>query len=129
MVSISAKKDPLALKALAGFSDLQVDALDRFMSGLDGVKGTDDDEYIASSEELTQVVGDVLEGTVISNQISILTIKVTVREGDASFTLTGTIDTQAPAAGAGPEGGSELQYPFLFLELKEEPSMNNSSPS
>lgn len=118
--------DPIALRAFAGMSDLQIQALNEFIAGLDGQRGTEDDQYFASSEELSVVVGDLLEGAILDNQITVLTIKVTVADGQSAFTLSGTIDTQSQASGGGGENAANLQYPFLFLEIKEEPSMNNN---
>lgn len=117
----------LALMALAGLGEDQAYIIEEHLKGLDEEMGTEDDNYIADNQELQDVVGDLPRGIPLNSQISVLTIKVTVQERSNAFTLIGTINTQTQASGS--SNGDNLQYPFVFLEVKEEPGMNNAQPS
>lgn len=120
--------EPLALQALAGLDDIMIDTIDTFRSGLDGVVGTADDVYFESTQEFTDLVGDIAGiGNLLTTQINIMTIKVTVQEAGSAYTLIGVVNTQTQAAGGDSET-SQLQYPFVFLEVREEATMNTGSP-
>lgn len=118
---------PLALQALAGLNEIQVETLQDYMAGIDREFGTDDDNYFASGGEISDVIGEMERGTPITQQISILTVKVTVQESGSAYSLIGTFNTETQATENSETG--DLQYPFLFLELREEPGMNNARPS
>ncbi|EDY83500.1 hypothetical protein VDG1235_3127 [Verrucomicrobiia bacterium DG1235] len=49
-------------------------------------------------------------------------------EGGYSYTLIGTLSVQTEAPALEQSGGN-LRYPFLFLELREQPGVNNARPS
>mgnify|MGYP006078005053 CR=1 FL=1 len=118
---------PLALMTLGGLGELQVKAIYDYLDGVDNVIGTGDDNYFASQEEMMEIVNELDDAIAIDFQISVLTIKVTVQEGGSAYTLVGTLDLNQTASidATGEEGGS-LEYPFLFLELREQPGMNNA---
>lgn len=117
----------LALRAAADLDDLDKELITDFMEGLDGRLGTPDDNYFASQDDLGAVVVDLPAGAPLGFQISALTIRVTVEEGGYSYTLIGTLDAQVEAPSNDASGGN-LLYPFLFLELREAPGMNNARP-
>ncbi len=117
----------LALRALADLDDLDKLAIDQFRSGLDGELGTGDDNYFSSRDEILEALGDIPAGAPLGSQISVLTTKVVVSDGGYSFALIGTMNLTAEAPSLeGAEGN--LNYPFLFLELREEPGANNARP-
>ena len=118
---------PLALLSLAGLNEIQIETIEEYLAGLDGEPGTEDDNYFANGGELSDVIGETERGTPLSQQISVLTVKVVVQEKGSSYSLIGTLSTDLETSENGETG--ELEYPFLFLELKEEPGMNNASPS
>lgn len=118
---------PLALEALAGLNEIQVETLNDYLAGIDREIDTDDDNYFATGGEISDVLGETEAGVPISNQISILTIKVTVQESGSAYSLIGTISTEGQPTENSETG--ELQYPFLFLELREEAGMDNVRPS
>jgi len=118
---------PIALQSLAGLNEIQVETLQEYLAGFDGIYGTEDDNYFAAGGEIADVIGETEAGVSITHQISILTIKVTVQESGSAYSLIGTISVDSQGEGNSETG--ELQYPFLFLELREEPGMNNARPS
>ena len=118
---------PIALESLAGLNEIQIETMQEYLQGFDGVYGTEDDNYFATGGEITDVIGETEAGVSITHQISILTIKVTVSESGSAYSLLGTLSVDSQG-GENSETG-ELQYPFLFLELREEPGMNNARPS
>lgn len=118
---------PLALRAMADMDDIDVQLIQDYLEGLDGQIGTADDNFFSSREDLAAVLGDVPTGAAVGNQISVLTVRVTVEESGYSYTLVGTMNTQSEAP-ALEESGGNLKYPFLFLELREEPGANNARP-
>lgn len=118
---------PLALMSLAGLNEIQVETIQEYLAGFDGEMGTADDNYFANSGEMSDVIGDVGSGVPISQQISVLTVKVTVQESGSSYSLIGTFSTDTETTENGESG--DLEYPFVFLELREEPGMNNANPA
>ena len=117
----------LALRAMADLDELDKELIDDFLKGFDGQLGTDDDNYFGTREEIRAIVPDAPPGSALGNQISVLTIKVTVEESGYAYTLIGTLDVNATAPSGGKNQGN-LQYPFLFIELSEEPGANNARP-
>ncbi|MDQ8181813.1 type II secretion system protein GspK [Pelagicoccus sp. SDUM812005] len=117
----------LALRAIADLDEFDKQAIDEFLKGFDGQLGTSDDNYFATADDVAAVLVDIPEGAPLGFQISVLTIKVTVSEGGYQFTLIGTlsVDTEAPAL---EQSGGNLSYPFLFLDLREQPGSNNARP-
>ncbi len=118
---------PLALQALAGLDEIQVETIRDYLSGFDGELGTADDNYFANAGEMSDVIGEVGSGVPITQQISVITVKVTVQESGSSYSLIGTFSTDTETTENGETG--DLEYPFVFLELREEPGMNNANPS
>ncbi len=118
---------PLALQSLAGLNEIQIETVQDYLAGLDGEMGTSDDNYFANSGEMTDVIGEIERGIPISQQISVLTVKVTVRESGSSYSLIGTFSIGTETTENGETG--ELEYPFVFLEIQEEPGMNNANPT
>jgi len=118
---------PLALMSLAGLNEIQVETIQDYLAGFDGEMGTADDNYFANPGEMSDVIGDVGSGVPISQQISVLTVKVTVQESGSSYSLIGTFSTDTETTENGESG--DLEYPFVFLELREEPGMNNANPA
>ncbi|MBK1878053.1 general secretion pathway protein GspK [Pelagicoccus mobilis] len=117
----------LALRAMADLNEFDKQAIDEFLKGMDGELGTGDDNYFSSSEDISAVLVDVPEGAPLGHQISVLTVKVTVREGGYAYSLIGTLSatTEAPAL---EQSGESLRYPFLFLDLREQPGADNARP-
>lgn len=118
---------PLALRAIADFDDIDMELINDYLKGVDGQLDTEDDNYFASQEDISSVIVDIPSGAPIGNQISVLTVKVTVEESGYSYTLIGTMQTQSEAP-AMEESGGNLNYPFHFIELREEPGANNARP-
>lgn len=118
---------PLALRSLADLDDIDVSILNDYLAGFDGVVGTADDNYFATREDLGAVLANLSSGAPVGNQISVLTVRVTVEEYGYSYTLVGTLSTESEAP-AIEESGGNISYPFLFLELREEPGANNARP-
>ncbi len=118
---------PLALRAMADLDDLDISLIDSYLKGLDGLRGTADDNFFTTRDDLAAVLGEVPAGSNLANQISVLTIKVTVEESGYSYTLVGTMNVQSEAP-ALEESGGNLRYPFLFLELRELAGANNARP-
>ena len=118
---------PLALRALADFDELDMGLIDDYVEGLDGRKGTSDDNYFASPDDIASVI-ELPQGTPVGTDISILTIRVTVAEGLYRYTLVGTLNTTSEAPSNDALQGN-IQYPFLFLELREEPGFNDALTS
>ncbi len=116
----------LALRAIADLDEFDKQAIDEFLRGLDGQLGTSDDNYFATADDVAAVLVDIPDGAPLGFKISVLTVKVTVREGDYSYTLIGTlsVDTEAPAL---QQSGGNLRYPFLFLDLREQPGASNNA--
>lgn len=117
----------LALRAMADLDEFDKQAIDEFLKGLDGELGTADDNYFSTADDVAAVLVDIPDGAPLGHQISVLTIKVTVREGGYSYTLIGTmsVTTEAPAL---QQSGESLRYPFLFLDLREQPGADNARP-
>ncbi len=118
---------PLALRAMADMGDLELALVQDYLEGLDGAQGTADDNFFASRDDIAAVLGDVPPGAPLSYQLSVLTITVTVEESGYSYALVGSLNTQT-AAPALEDSGGNLNYPFLFLELREAPGSNNARP-
>jgi type II secretory pathway component PulK len=138
----------LALRAYAGLSDAQLRALAEYRAGADRVPGTADDRYFASSTEVTQVLGELPRGVTIGVGVSVLRINIAVVEaGGGSFVLEAVVQpgrggtkaaagasggrsTGGRAAGVGGTpaagGASTVNYPFVFLELREDVGQNQS---
>lgn len=144
----------LALRAYAGFSDPQIQALETYLAGADGMRGTEDDRYFANNQEIAQVLGELPQGVSLSAGITTLRIRVEVSEPDGRYALEAVVQP-ANSGGGGPvaaqngsgrqqprandprqqqqqrragsgAGQADLQYPFVFLELTEDVGQNLS---
>ncbi|MDQ8187343.1 type II secretion system protein GspK [Pelagicoccus sp. SDUM812002] len=117
----------LALRAIADLDEFDKQAIDEFLKGFDGQLDTADDNYFATADDVAAVLVDIPEGAPLGHQISVLTIKVTVSEGGYSYSLIGTmnLDAEAPAL---QQSEGNLRYPFLFLDLREQPGSINARP-
>lgn len=122
-VNVNAASD-LALKTLVGFNDLEIDAIREYLLGDDKVANTEDDNYFESSDELLSVSGGDGESLPVDFVISVLTIEVTVRQGGSSYTLVGTLNTESTASVESSDNDGNIEYPFLFLEIKERPGID-----
>ena len=118
---------PLALQAMVDLDEFDMDLINDYRMGADGKVDTEDDNYFASPSDINDVIVDIPRGAPLGNQISVLTIKVTVEEGSYSYTLFGTMKTELEAPAMEASGGN-LNYPFHFIELREEPGINNARP-
>lgn len=143
----------LALRAYAGYGDPQLNAMRLYLAGADGIRGTEDDRYFASTEEVSQVMGAFPEGANLGVGISVLKVHVEVRQGDGRYALEaivqpsqggGGAQTTRPSGDTQPitpqqlqqqqrqrqstqgSGESEIPYPFVFLELTEDVGHNQS---
>ena len=127
----------LALRAYAGFGDLQIQALNDYLAGLDGIRGTDDDRYFASPAELSRVFPEIPGGVQLGASTTLLRIRVEVSEGsaDTTFALEAVVrpgqgGTGGQSRGPGRREGSltdaQVAYPFVFLEIREDVGQNGS---
>jgi general secretion pathway protein K len=137
----------LALRAMGGVSDPQIDALRRHLAGADLAPGTADDRYFASAAEIAGVMGGLPEGMKLDTKINVLRIRVRVDEGGNDFVLEAVVhpgrgasgslgggrgdrNNSAPAgAPAGDDaigGATQVSYPFVFLEMTEDVGHNSS---
>jgi len=118
----------LALRAIADLDDVDKEAIDSFRKGIDGILGTEDDAYFANAEDLAAVLLDVPEGSPLDQRISVMTVRVTVSDSGYSYTLVGTFDVNAQPPTTS-DGDGNLSYPFLFIELREEPGADDARPA
>jgi type II secretory pathway component PulK len=133
----------LALTSLGGLSELQIEAIVDYRSGMDGIVGTEDDRYFASQEELLEVIVEMPEGNALSVTSKVISIEIQVTEGNADFSLRAVIsldgsgsfedssqttqkDSTSPSQTT-PSGQSN--YPFVFLELTENVAINETIAS
>ncbi|MBE2213801.1 MAG: general secretion pathway protein GspK [Opitutaceae bacterium] len=136
----------LALRALGGVSDPQIDALRRHLAGADLALGTADDRYFASAAEIAGVLGPLPEGIRLDTKINVLRVRVRVDEGGNDFVLEAVVQPGRGAsgnlsggrsdqnnsrpAGAPAEsasgGATQVSYPFVFLEMTEDVGHNSS---
>lgn len=135
----------LALRALGGVSDPQIDALRRHLRGADGIAGTADDRFFNDSGEIAGVMGALPEGVRLDAKVNTLRVRVRVDEGGNEFVLEAVVqpghgasgrvsggrsDRNGPA-GAPTDGDSfggamQVSYPFVFLEMTEDVGHNSS---
>jgi general secretion pathway protein K len=127
----------LALRAYVGFGDAQIQALNDYLAGLDGIRGTDDDRYFASPAELSKVFPEIPQGVQMGSGTTLLRIRVEVSEGsaDTTFALEAVVrpgqgGTDGQSQGPGQREGSltdaQVTYPFVFLEIREDVGQNGS---
>ncbi|MCH6257516.1 type II secretion system protein GspK [Puniceicoccaceae bacterium K14] len=122
-VNINAASD-LALRSLVGLSETATENVREYLNGDDEIPNTADDNYFESADELASIAAGVDEGISVDFQISVLTIEVTVQQGGGSYTLIGTITTESTASVETSDGESNIEYPFLFLEIRERPGID-----
>lgn len=122
----------LALRAYGGFGDPEVAALRDYRAGADGIRGTEDDRYFATRDELTAVLPVLPEGVQLGVTAGAIRVRVEVTEGDGRFALEAVVQSGQGTSGR-PAGGSgaaaataQVNYPFVFLELREDVGQNES---
>lgn len=103
-------------QALAGVYGFDADALEDFLAGSDGRLGTDDDEYVDSTEALQQagIYEDPDAGSPqLGFQAGTLKVESSVTFGDKRFqinalvALEGSDNGQNDASGGGSDGGAD----------------------
>jgi len=130
------------------FNDGQLAALGSVLDTVDGPRGSPGGRFFKSMQELTAQVGPLPAGSTVSVRCQVLNLLITVREGRAEFRLRAVIRTDATgtsATGGGQNaspsarstgsnrttvGGTagvptQIEYPFRFLELVEDPPPTN----
>ncbi|MBL4574706.1 MAG: general secretion pathway protein GspK [Opitutaceae bacterium] len=133
----------LALISVGGLSELQVEAIMDHRAGSDGIIGTEDDRYFASQEELLEVIVEMPEGSVLNVISKIMTIEIQVTEGNADFFLRAVVsldgsgsfeeasqtEQKNSSSSSQATTSDESSYPFIFLELTEDVSINETIAS
>ncbi len=127
--------------------DRQLASLSRALDTVDGARGSAGARYFRSVSELADQAGALPPGGKFGVQSEALGIVVTVREREAHFRLRAVIRTDAggttsptrrsgganpaPVPAAGSAGGAtgQLEYPFRFLELVEDPPPSSIADS
>ncbi len=130
------------LRGCGVLGDKQIDALSLVLDTPGEVRGSLGGRYFRSLSELSAKLGALPEGGNLGVRTTVLGVVVTVRERQTEFRLRGVVRTDetgkpAPvksgaaggrsvptASGSGsgkPGAGTEIEYPFKFLELVEDP--------
>ncbi len=94
------------LTVLARLSGFDKEALDTYISGSDGERGTPDDRLINSREHPFFPTGMAGSGGLADLQSQVLKVEVDVKRGESSFLLT----TIASWTGANPSASTEQMY-------------------
>ncbi len=133
--------------------DAQLNALSMVLDTPEAPRGSAEGRYFRSVSELAEKIGPLPAGLNLGVRTTVLGIVVTVRERQAEFRLraivrtdasgknsktsaqagrsTGTASRTAGAVGGTVGAGAEVEYPFKFLELVEDPpptSIADSQP-
>ncbi len=133
----------LALTSLGGLSELQIEAIVDYRSGMDGIMGTEDDRYFASQDELLEVIVEMPEGNTLSVTSKVMSIDIQVTEGNADFSLravvsldgSGSFEDSSQIIQSNSTSSSQTttsnqsEYPFVFLELTENVAINETIAS
>ncbi len=138
-VNLNTVPDDL-LRVSGLLDDRQLASLARVLDTTDGVRGTAGANYFRSLGELGDQAGALPADGRFGVRCEVLGVTVTVRERQAEFRLRAIIRTDtggttnrggaAQSAGAVANGGqAALEYPFLFLELVEDPPPSTIPPS
>ena len=132
--------DVLRLSGVLG--DKQIDALRMVLDAPGAPRGSADGLYFRSLSELSEKLGVVPAGGNLGVRTTVLGVVVTVRERQTEFRLRAIVRTDETgkpsvaktvatgsrsvpsatgAASGKPGAGTEIEYPFKFLELVEDP--------
>ena len=124
------------------FDERQLNTLGQVLDNPDAPRGTAGANFFRSLSELSAKIGELPAGPELGVRTTVLGIVVTVRERQAEYRLRAVVRTDStgknataqrsgtgnrtaqPTAGAvdGTTGaGTEIEYPFKFLELVEDP--------
>ena len=137
------------LRVSGTLDDKLLNALSLVLDTPDAPRGSAAGRYFRSLSELAEKVGPLPSGLNLGVRTTVLGVVVTVRERQAEFRLRAIVRTdtsgkntsaksstsgntpKVPAAAAASEG-AEIEYPFKFLELVEDPppsSIADSQPT
>lgn len=132
------------LRAAGSIGDPQLEAIADYLAGADRTRGTGDDRYFATTEELLNVIVEMPPGLTLGVDISILGIRVRVTEGNAVFELKAVVSldgsgipsvatgtgraASSPTTSARTGSATSVEYPFVFLELTEDVTHNEIAP-
>ncbi len=133
----------LALTSVGGLSEIQIEAIVDYRSGMDGIMGTEDDRYFASHDELLEVIVEMPEGNALSVTSRVMSIEIQVTEGNADFSLravvsldgSGSFNDSSQTTQSNSASSSQIttsnqpDYPFIFLELTENVVANETIAS
>ena len=142
----TASEDVLRMSGL--FGDNQLAALASALDTVNGPRGSAGARFYKSMQDLVAQTGPLPAGSAVSVRCQVLNILITVREGQAVFRLRAVIRTDAtgtsatsggqntssratsPGANRSTVGGTvgapaQVEYPFRFLELVEDPPPTN----
>jgi hypothetical protein len=128
------------LRVAGSMGDPQLDAIDDYLAGADGIPGNEDDRFFESKEELLDVIVEMPPDITLGVNISILSVEIQVSEGNSVFALKAVISLDE--SGRSTDQASQTQpdqasfgsldrlveYPFVFLELTEDVSNNGMTP-
>ncbi len=135
------------LRASGLLDDRQLASLGRALDTVDGVRGSAGARYYRSLSELADQAGALPTEGLFGVQTKVLGLIVTVRERQTEFRLRAVIRTDSsgttartpsrsstagsanaePAAGAA--ASQQIEYPFRFLELVEDPPPSSIADS
>jgi general secretion pathway protein K len=104
----------MTLRVAGSMSDPQIDAIEDYRAGADGLPGNDDDRYFASRDELLEVIVEMPPDITLGVNMSILGIEVQVTEGNAVFALNAVISLDGsgvPEVQATPSPGGAAPPP------------------
>lgn len=127
------------------FDDKVLSSLSLVLDTPDAPRGSVEGRYFRSLSELAEKVGELPSGLNLGVRTTVLGIVVTVRERQAEYRLRAIVRTDATGTNgtaardrvdsggraAATDVGSEIEYPFKFLELVEDPppsSIPDSQP-
>lgn len=134
------------LRLTGVFSDANLAALSTALDTVDGKRGTSGSKFYRSLNELSGVMGELPQGARLNVRTQTLGVVIEVQERTAVYRLRAVVNlngggaqanTRAdPRAANGPSrragamvgAPGQLQYPFGFLELVEDPPPSTIPP-
>lgn len=81
----------MTLRVAGTMGDPQIDAIQDYLAGADGIPGNGDDRYFANGDELLDVIVEMPPDISLGVDVSVLGIEVQVSEGNAVFALNAVI--------------------------------------